>query len=218
MHFLDSWSQLSPLEFARWMLPAVLLGINVFVPGRPIARVTAVGVALALLMPHGIGLSGALRFAWVMLWLVVAWAVGSGKPAATQQRIARPGGIESGAVGLLLGLALLTLLVVAVARQDLAPPDGRRASFGLLLVCLGLLHLMLRRDSMRAAVAFGTLGLGLQVLELAARQALQPLPAGPQGAVLLATLLAVSLSSRLARIRQRYARSTWVSEAHDLHD
>jgi hypothetical protein len=156
--------------------------------------------------------------AWTLLWAGVAWRAGAGGRAVRNPVAARPGGVESGTVGLLLGLVLLALLVAAVARQDLSPEDGRRASYGLLVMCLGLLHLMLRRDALRATVAFAALGLGLQVLEAAARATLLAPEARDPGHVLVATAAAVALADRLARVRQQDAGSAWVSDAHDLHD
>ena len=115
-------------------------------------------------------------------------------------------------------MVVLGLLIAAVARQDLSPEDGRRASYGLLLLGLGLLHLMLRRHVRRAIVGFGALGLGFQVLDGAARGAQVALGALAQGPPLLATTIAVALAIRLARGRERHASSAWVSDAHDLHD
>jgi hypothetical protein len=126
--------------------------------------------------------------------------------------------VESGAIGVMLGVVLASLLMAAVARQDLLPPASRATSYGVLLLCIGLLHLMLRRDTLRSMVAFATLGLGLQVLERIARGAAIPEDDSLRGMVLLATMIAVTLSARLAWVRERDAGSAWVSDAHDLHD
>src|SRR5205085_10988908 len=121
-------------------------------------------------------------------------------------------------VGLMLGVALLALVAAAVARQDLTPVETRSASWGLLLLSLGLLHLMLRRDALRAMLAFGALGLGVQVLDRSARAA--SLSAGPadNGVIVLVSALATAIVARLGTIRQQDAGSAWVSDAHDLHD
>jgi hypothetical protein len=70
----------------------------------------------------------------------------------------------------------------------------------------------------RAGVAFGALGLGLQVLESAAREAQVFVIHNPGGAVLLATVLASALAMRVASNREHVAGTAWVSDAHDLHD
>ena len=106
----------------------------------------------------------------------------------------------------------------AVARQDLSPEDARRASYGALVMVVGIIHLMLRRHARRAGVAFASLGLGLQVLEGAARSAQVPETLVPGGAVLLATAIAAALATRVAVIREHIAGTAWVSDAHDLHD
>jgi hypothetical protein len=121
-------------------------------------------------------------------------------------------------VALMLGLALLALLVAAVARQDMSPEDGRRASYGTAMLGLGLLHLMMRRHLRRALVGFAALGLGLQVLDGAARGAQLQTSGSSGGSVLLATGLVVAVALRIADGRERHAGTAWVSDAHDLHD
>jgi hypothetical protein len=200
------------------MLPPALLGLVAFVPGRRVARLVCLGLALAVALPGEVGISIPLRHVWAGLWVLIAWRVGVGEPQPGSSQRGRSGGVESGAIGVLLGLAILGLLVTAVARQDLSDADARQASYGVLLVVIGLLQLMLRRDVLRAALAFGSLGLGLQVLEGAARDLLLPPIAEYPGAVLLATAVAVALAERLAHVRQRVAGTAWVSDAHDLHD
>src|SRR5262249_29208026 len=130
----------------------------------------------------------------------------------------RPGGVESGTVGLLLSSALLVLLIVALGRQDLPPELTRPTAIGLLLLVAGLAHLMLRRDSLRGAMAFPTVGFGLQWLDHAVRVVVLEAGDVPEGAVLFATVLAVALATRVALVRQRDAGSAWVGFAHDLHD
>jgi len=90
-------------------------------------------------------------------------------------------------------------------------------AYGLLLIDLGLLHLMLRRHALRAAVAFGSLGLGVQVLDGMARAGevgVQPSTPG----VVLATAIAVAITVRLAESREHAAGTAWVTDAHDLRD
>jgi hypothetical protein len=77
---------------------------------------------------------------------------------------------------------------------------------------------MLRRDTMRATVAFAALGSGLQVLQAAAAATLLARDVLGSYDVLLATAAAVALADRIARVRQQDAGSAWVSDAHDLHD
>jgi hypothetical protein len=125
--------------------------------------------------------------------------------------------MEPGTVGLLIGIALLALLLAAVARQDLAPEETRRVAYGLLLIDLGLLHLMLRRHALRAAVAFGALGLGVQVLDGMARAGEMGVAPSSPG-VALATAVAVAITVRLAGSREAAAGTAWVSDAHDLRD
>lgn len=218
MHFLDAWTRLSALDLVRLMLPVSLLAIATFLPGRRVARGAALAVAVVLPTVRELGTGAIGTVAWVLLWIAIAWQAGDPHGQYDRPQVTRQGGVESGMVGLLIGLALLGLLVAAVARQNLSPEDGRRASFGLLLMVLGLLQLMLRRHVLRATLAFGSLGLGLQVLDSAARAAQVPGTAPAPGAVLLGTAVAVALATRIARGRERTVGSAWVSDAHDLHD
>jgi hypothetical protein len=218
VHFLDAWTELSIFDLVRLLVPPALLALATVLPGRRPAQVAAIGVALWLPVLRELAVAWPFLLGWIVLWVAIAWQAGtsvaeSGKPAPP-----RPGGIESGFAALLLGVVVLALLIAAIARQDLSPEDGRRASYGMLLLGLGLLHLMLRRHIRRAIVGFAALGLGFQVLDGAARGAQVSLAALAQGPPLLATTIAVALAIRLARGRERYAASAWVSDAHDLHD
>lgn len=181
------------------------------------ACLAALGLALTIPFLRELALPGFLTAAWAVLWLVIAWRAGvpeqGGRPRSTTIGVV----LETGAIGMLLGLVLLTLLVAAVARQDMAPEDARRASYGVLLLGLGLLHLMIRRHARRAAIGFAALGLGLQVLDGAARGA-QVLPASTAGGVLVSAWVATVLALRIADARERHAGSVWVTDAHDLHD
>ena len=217
MHFVDAWASLPPLDLIRLLLPAGLLVLAVFLPGRGAARLTALGVALCLPLVRELQVPPALLAAWVALWIVIAWQAGRVTAGARRSLTTRLAGMEPGTVGLLIGLVLLVLLLAAVARQDLAPEEARRASFALLLIDIGLLHLMLRRHALRAAVAFGALGLGLQVLNGMARAGEVGAAASTPG-VVLATAVAVAVAVRLAGSRERAAGTAWITDAHDLRD
>lgn len=218
MHFLESWTELSPFDLLRMLAPAAFLTAAAILPGVWIARLAALGVALSLPFLRELGASPPLSAAWSVLWLLIAWGAGVPEGAARRPLATRRGGIEAGTVGLLLGLVLVALLIAAVARQDLSPEDARRASFGVLVLSLGLIHLMMRGHARRAGVAFASLGLGLQVLDGAARAAQVPETLPPGGGVLLVTAIAVALAMRVAISRERLAGTAWVSDAHDLHD
>ena len=216
MHFLDAWLGSPPLDLLRSAVPAGLLLLAVLAPGRLTARLAALGVALALPLLPELAAPGWVTAGWVALWLLVAWwagrpASGAAGPGASL------GGLESGAIGLALGLALLALVEAGVARLDLDGALTRRASCGVLLIVLGLLHLMLRRHAVRAAAAFAAMGLGLQLLDGAVRSVSLGGTA-PAGLPLLATALAVALALRVGRAREAVAGSAWVGDAHDLHD
>lgn len=216
MHFLDAWLGLPPAHLIRSVLPAALVALAVFLPGRQSARLAAAGIAVTLPLLPQLALPGALVAGWVALWLLVAWQ--AGRPGQRAARTgARLGGLESGTIGLVLGLALLALAEAAVARLDLDVELTRRASGGVLLVGLGLVHLMLRRHAVRAAVAFAAMGLGLQLLDGAVRAAVVG-GAAPAGLVLLGTALAVGLALRVGHVRAAVTGSAWVGDAHDLHD
>ncbi len=218
MHFLESWLALDIVDLARLAWPVALLVLATVVPGRRVARLAAFGVALAMPFMRELGSPWPLSIGWLALWLAVSWLAGRPGPASASAAPARAGGVESGTVGLMLGLGLLLLLAVAVARQDLPAESSRRASYGLAVLGLGLLHLMLRRHVRRAAIAFATLGLGLQILDSAARAREIEGVARSNGSALLASAIAVSLVARLGLARERFAGSPRVSDAHDLHD
>jgi hypothetical protein len=217
VHFLDAWSRLAPLDFIRLLVPFVALALAIVLPGRRVAALAALGVAIA--MPLAFEMAELpLRLGWMLLWLAIAARVGSGDPDPAPDPTARPGGIESGAVGLMLGLALFVLLAAAIARQDLSPDQSRAVSYAVAILTLGLLHLMLNRHLLRAMVAFAALGLGLQLLEQAARRVSLPGETSASSGILLGTALAVALTARLATARAQAGGGVWVSQAHDLHD
>ena len=82
---------------------------------------------------------------------------------------------------------------------------------------MGSCTLLVRRDAVRGALGFATLGLGPRCSS-AARDAALPEVDAPSWRVVLATAIAVALTVRVAAVRQRDAGSAWVSDAHDLHD
>ena len=221
MQFLEAWTHFerdgfTQLHLIRLLVPAALMLLAVFLPGRRVARGLALGLAASIAALPDLGPTP-LVAAWCALWLVVARLVGSGRRNG-QLRVQRGGALESGTTGLLLGVLLLALMVVAVGREELSAEVTRRVSYGLLVVGLGLVHLMVRRDVARGMFALATLGLGLQVLERAAQDAAVPATASAGLSVWAGTALAVALASRITRARQIGAGSAWVSDAHDLHD
>ncbi|HTK31816.1 MAG TPA: hypothetical protein VL332_07615 [Candidatus Saccharimonadaceae bacterium] len=217
MHFLDAWSQLEPWEALRLALPAIALVLAILLPGRRTAALAA--LLLAIASPVLVELGGLwLRAGWFALWLAIGARIVAAERDPAPDPSARPGGFESGAVGLLLGTALFLLIVAAIARQDLAPALSRTVSYGIALMTLGLIHLMLRRHLQRAMLSLGTLGFGLQLLDNAAHSAQIPSEPHVTSGVLLGTALAAALTSRLAEARAAAAGSVWVSQAHDLHD
>jgi hypothetical protein len=217
VHFLDAWMALPRFDLLRFGLPAALLLVAVLAPGRVMARLATLGLAVSLPFVPLSGVSAWVTAGWVLLWLAIAWQAGLSSSRAVRPG-ARLGGVESGTVGLLLGAALLALLMAGVARLDLDAPLTRQCTFGVLLGSLGFLHLMLRRHAVRAAAAFAALGLGLQSLQGAVRTIVTTGGAPPDGLPLFATALTVVLVARIGAARVTTAGSAWVSDAHDLHD
>lgn len=217
MHFLDAWAALPRLELLRFAVPAALLLAAVLAPGRTLARLVTLGLALSLPFVRELGGPAWVTAGWVLLWLAISWQAGL-PSRGTVRSGARLGGFESGTVALLLGPALFTLLIAGAARLDLDAARMRQCSFGVLLVCLGLLHLMLRRHAVRAAAAFAAMGLGLQVLQGAVRTVVTTGGAPPVGLPLFASALAAVLAARIGGARATTMGTAWVSDAHDLHD
>jgi hypothetical protein len=218
VHFIDAWRELATADLLRLLAPLLLVAAATVLPGARVARVAALGIAVVLPGLRELGTSPLVTAGWCVLWLVVAWrgcGTGEGEPAP----IAGWRGVfETGTLGLAVGAALLALLIAAVARQDMSPEDSRRASCGVALVGAGLLHLMLRRHARRASMGFGAMGLGLQVLDGAARGAQVQTGLAPATWPLIASALAILLVLRVAAARERWAGSPWVPDAHDLHD
>jgi len=218
MHLLEAWTSLGPLHLARLLaLPGAIL-VATLLPGRVPARGAALVGAAAVLFLAEMDVDWWIRGAWVLAWLAIAWQAGLPERPDLLPRGTRRRGFEAGAVALPLGLALLALMLAAVWRQAFQPEDARRASLGALLVGLGLLHLMMRRHVRRAAVAMGSLGVGLELLTASARALDVSHEGAPAGSALLATALAATIVTRIAEGRERYAGSAFVSDAHELQD
>jgi hypothetical protein len=218
VHFLDAWAELSTFDLTRLLAPLALLVVATFLPGRRASKVAALGVAASIPLLRELDTPPAITIGWVALWLLLVFRPGESDERARRPLAASRGVVESGTVGLMLGLALGLLLLIALARQDMSPEETRVASYGAAFIVVGLLHLMLRRHIRRAMVGFAALGLGLQLLDGVARGAqLDPSPLAA-GAVLPAAWLAVALAVRVAGARARHAGTEWVSDAHDLHD
>ena len=218
MHLLEAWTSLGPLHLARLLaLPGAIL-VATLLPGRVLARSAALVGAAAVLFLAEMDVDAWIRAAWVLAWLAIAWQAGLPERPDLLPRPTRRRGFEAGAVALPLGLALLALMLAAVWRQAFQPEDARRASLGALLVGLGLLHLMMRRHVRRAAVAMGSLGVGLELLTASARAVDVSHEGAPAGSALLATALAATIVTRIAEGRERYAGSAFVSDAHELQD
>ncbi len=218
MHFLDAWRELALPDLVRLLAPLLLVAAATVLPGARTVRVIALAIAALLPGLREMGAPPLVTAGWCALWLAIAWrgsGAGDTEPAPI---VGRRGVFETGTLGLAVGAAMLAMLVAAVARQDMSPEDSRRASCGVLLVGAGLLHLMLRRHARRAAVGFAAMGLGLQVLDGAARGAQVQLALPSAAWPLVATALAVLLVLRVAAARERWAGSPWVPDAHDLHD
>ncbi len=218
MHLLEAWTSLGPLHLARLLaLPGAML-VATLLPGRQLARVAALVGAAGVALLHEMAVPWWVRIAWVLLWLGIAWLSGLPDRPELASSPPRKRGVEAGAVALPLGLALLALMLAAVWRQTFEPDDARRASLGALLVGLGLLHLMMRRHVRRAILAVGALGVGLELLTASARAADVAHEGAPAGAAWLAAIVVITLVTRIADGRERYAGSAFVSDAHELQD
>jgi len=218
VHFLDAWRELSAVDLVRLLAPAALLIAATTLPGARIVRIAGIGVALLLPGLRELASPGLQVAGWCALWLFLAWRATGEREGEMEPLTSSRGLFETSTISLFLGAVLALMLVIAVGRQDLSPEDARRASWGILVLMVGILHLMLRRHARRAAVGFGAMGLGLQVLDGAARGAQIPMGLAPSGSILVGTALAVLIVLRIARARELHAGSPWVHDAHDLHD
>jgi len=217
MHFVDAWTSLPLLDLVLRVAPAAMALVTMLLPGRAVARGASLALAFTVPLSPDFG-TPLIRVAWPLLWLGVAVVSGVKRDETPRGETSRPGGVESGAVGLLLAAALLVVMVVALGREDLPAEPTRRVSLGMVLITTGIAHLMLRRDALRGAMAFATIGLGLQWLDRAVRGVILESGAEPELGVWFATAIAVALAARIALVRQRDAGTAWVSHAHDLHD
>ncbi len=218
MHLLEAWTSLGPFHLARLLaLPGAML-VATLLPGRQLARIAALVGAAGVMLLSELAVPWWVRVAWVLLWLGIAWLSGVADRPELSSPSPRRRGVEAGAVALPLGLALLALMLAAVWRQTFEPDDARRASLGALLVGLGLMHLMMRRHVRRATLAVGALGVGLELLTASARTADVAHEGPPAGSAWLAALLVITLVTRIADGRERYAGSAFVSDAHELQD
>jgi hypothetical protein len=155
---------------------------------------------------------------WAALWLVVAITLHRGARAGMRRPVERTGGFESTLTGLVLGVPFFALMAVAIARQDLPLPATHMTTAGALYVTLGLIHLMVRRHILRAALGWGFVGVGLQAFQSATAVTLPATLAPHPAAMLIATAVALALVLRIGLLRARWAGSAWLSDAHDLHD
>lgn len=220
MHLLDAWTALSVADLARLLGIPVAILVAALLPGRRLTGVAALAIAMLVAPCDELSAPLAVRISWVALWLVIAALTVSHGLDTARSPAPRRSGFEASAVALPLGAALALLLLAAVSRQSasLAPLDARRASLGALVLSAGVLHLMMRRHVRRALLAFGALGLGLELLAASARRADVTGAGAPAGAALLGTFVAVALVSRIAGSREQWAGSPLVSDAHELHD
>lgn len=218
MHFLDAWTSLPVLDQLRLLAPAIVMVLAIVLPGRRIAAL------LALLFAVTIPVSGAipggllLNAGWGLMWLVVAGVLYRAARAGMRRPAERRGGFESTLAGLMLGLPLLALLAVAIARQNLPLEVTRAATLGCLCLSLGLIHLMVRRHVLRSVLGWGFAGFGLQALQAATAASLPASLAPHPAATLLGTAITLALVLRIGLARAQWAGSAWLSDAHDLHD
>jgi len=217
VHFLDAWLDLSAFELLRLAVPLGLLAMPLFLPGPRPAYFAAFGTMLAVELAFRPHAPTGVVIGWLLLWAAIAWRVQQ-SPRAPRLRPERGAALEAGIIGLALGLALVLILIGAIAKQDLPAPTTRMTSYALAVIGLGLLQLMLRRHATRAALGFGTLGLGVQLLDDAARFTRLPGESHAAWTVLIGTAFTVALCLRIGGARERWAGSPWVNDAHLLHD
>ncbi len=218
MHFLDAWTSLAFFDQIRLVAPAIVMALAIVLPGRSIAALLALLLAVTVPLSGTLPEGYALAFGWALLWLLVAGVLLRAARAGMRRPAEGRGGFESTLAGLLLGVPLFALLAVAIARQDLPLEATRAATAGSLYLTLGLVHLMVRRHVLRSALGWGFVGVGIQALQSAAAVRMPPAFAPPPGATLLATAVTLALVLRIALARARWAGSAWLSDAHDLHD
>ena len=111
MEFLDCWTELALPDLLRLLAPAVFLATAALLPGVRVVRLAAIGVALTIPLVEELGVTPRFTVAWSALWLLIAWATRGQEGAARRPLAARHGVLEASTVGLLLGVALTTLLI-----------------------------------------------------------------------------------------------------------
>src|ERR1051325_8358941 len=79
MHLLEAWTSLGPFHLARLLaLPGTIL-VATLLPGRQLARGSALVGAAGVLLLSEMAVPWWVRGAWGVLWLAIAWQ--SGRPA-----------------------------------------------------------------------------------------------------------------------------------------
>ena len=109
-------------------------------------------------------------------------------------------------------------MLAAVWRQTFEPDDARRASLGALLVGLGLLHLMMRRHVRRAPIAWARWASGSSCSPRPRAPWTSRTRARPRAARCWRQHSAITIVTRIADARERYAGSPFVTDAHELQD
>src|SRR6185369_16000868 len=96
MHLLEAWTTLGPFHLARLLaLPSAIL-VATLLPGRVLARGTAMVCALAVGLLDELAVPWWARGAWVALWLLIAWQAGRPErpdllPRPPRRHAPRPG-------------------------------------------------------------------------------------------------------------------------------
>ena len=85
-------------SLVRLLAPPAFLTAVAFVPGVRVARLAALGVALAIPFLRELGVSPLLTAAWSAVWLLVALGAGVPEGAARRPLAARRHGLETGTV------------------------------------------------------------------------------------------------------------------------
>src|SRR5262252_3910049 len=97
-------------DLVRLLAPLLLLILSAFIPGQRIRQITALGVTALVPLLRELGAVPWLAAGWFVLWLVLGlWSPGD--PEDTARRpLAKVGGmVETGTVGLALGIVHLML-------------------------------------------------------------------------------------------------------------
>ena len=220
MHFVDAWMELGPGDLVRLLGPLALLILSAFIPGQRIRQVTALGVTVMIPLLRELGAAPPLAAGWFLLWLLLGlWSPGDPEDTARRPLAKVGGGVETGTVGLALGLVLALLCDRGRgAPGHVAGGDAAR------IVRRG--HAGARDPAPDAAPAHPAGDDGLRGDGLWASRCSTAPPKGAQiqaaptsaEALLAATWLAVVLALKVTVSRERYAGTGWVSDAHDLHD